>query len=226
MTSFTKPDVRKILHCRENGIGATATGNVYWKFCNVWTSGSEVRERTEPQTGIEDLNASFSQECGRIKKRTRPVDNCPQLISVLFRFRRCSDSVEYVASSLYESVPIITKRFVVKQVGDEHRGAPATTRLPGKLPLKCRRLDNNIQNNKESQLFAGHIMTNVFNASLPSVLLPSGLWLCWLGFSESIQPVKKTEWWGDGVVICLEWGAKDLHMVQLMPLPPHHLLLH
>jgi len=27
------------------------------------------------------------------------------------------------------------------------------------------------------------------------------------------------------VVIYLEWGANDLHMVQLMPLPPHHLLL-
>ena len=26
-------------------------------------------------------------------------------------------------------------------------------------------------------------------------------------------------WWGDGVVICLEWGADCLHMVQLMPLP-------
>ena len=31
-------------------------------------------------------------------------------------------------------------------------------------------------------------------------------------------PVKKTEWWGAGMVICLERGA-DLHMAQLMPLP-------
>ena len=29
---------------------------------------------------------------------------------------------------------------------------------------------------------------------------------------------KKTEWWGAGVVICVEQGA-DLHMAQLMPLP-------
>jgi len=29
---------------------------------------------------------------------------------------------------------------------------------------------------------------------------------------------KKTEWWGAGVVICLEQGA-DLHMAQVMPLP-------
>jgi len=29
----------------------------------------------------------------------------------------------------------------------------------------------------------------------------------------------KTEWWGAGMVICLERGA-DLHMAQLMPLPP------
>jgi len=28
------------------------------------------------------------------------------------------------------------------------------------------------------------------------------------------------------MVICLERGADDLHMVQLMPLPPHCLLLH
>ena len=27
------------------------------------------------------------------------------------------------------------------------------------------------------------------------------------------------------MVICLERGANDLHMVQLMPLPPHRLLL-
>jgi len=27
------------------------------------------------------------------------------------------------------------------------------------------------------------------------------------------------------MVICLERGANELHMVQLMPLPPHHLLL-
>jgi len=33
-----------------------------------------------------------------------------------------------------------------------------------------------------------------------------------------IQPLKKTEWWGAGVVICLEQGA-NLHMAQLMPLP-------
>ena len=28
----------------------------------------------------------------------------------------------------------------------------------------------------------------------------------------------KNEWWGVGVVVCLERGA-DLHMAQLMPLP-------
>ena len=34
---------------------------------------------------------------------------------------------------------------------------------------------------------------------------------------KGIQPVK-TEWWGAGVVVCLERGA-DLHMTQLMRLP-------
>jgi len=55
--------------------------------------------------------------------------------------------------------------------------------------------------------------------------VPSMLWCCWLGCRKGIRPVK-TEWWGTGVVICLEWGANDLHMAQLMPLPPRHLLLH
>jgi len=45
-----------------------------------------------------------------------------------------------------------------------------------------------------------------------------------LGGRKGIRPVKKTEWWGAGVVICLERGA-DLHMAQLMPLPLDHCLL-
>ena len=46
-----------------------------------------------------------------------------------------------------------------------------------------------------------------------------------VGHQEEHPARKKIEWWGTGVVICLEYGANDLHMVQLMPLPPHHLLL-
>jgi len=36
------------------------------------------------------------------------------------------------------------------------------------------------------------------------------------------HPACKKQWWGAGVVICLERGA-DLHMAQLMPLPLTHL---
>jgi len=38
-----------------------------------------------------------------------------------------------------------------------------------------------------------------------------------LAFS-ALTACKKTEWWGAGVVICLEQGA-DLHMAQLILLP-------
>jgi len=38
-----------------------------------------------------------------------------------------------------------------------------------------------------------------------------------VGRHEGHAACKKTEWWGAGVVICLELGA-DLHMAQLMPL--------
>jgi len=38
-----------------------------------------------------------------------------------------------------------------------------------------------------------------------------------LGGRKGILPAKKLEWWGTGMVICLEQDA-DLHMAQLMPL--------
>ena len=38
-----------------------------------------------------------------------------------------------------------------------------------------------------------------------------------VGRQEGHPACKKLEWWGAGVVICLEQGA-DLHMAQLMPL--------
>ena len=39
-----------------------------------------------------------------------------------------------------------------------------------------------------------------------------------VGRQEGHLACKKTEWWGAGMVVCLEQGA-DLHMAQLMPLP-------
>jgi len=39
-----------------------------------------------------------------------------------------------------------------------------------------------------------------------------------VGRQEGHLVCKKTEWWGAGVVNCLERDA-DLHMAQLMPLP-------
>jgi len=39
-----------------------------------------------------------------------------------------------------------------------------------------------------------------------------------VGRQEWHLACKKTEWWGAGLIICLERGA-DLHMAQLMPLP-------
>jgi len=39
-----------------------------------------------------------------------------------------------------------------------------------------------------------------------------------VGRQEGHLACKKTEWWGAGIVICLERGA-DLHMAQLIPLP-------
>jgi len=50
-------------------------------------------------------------------------------------------------------------------------------------------------------------------------LVPSVLWHCWLGARKCTWPVK-IDWWGVGVVICLDQGAGCVHLVQLMPLHP------
>jgi len=49
--------------------------------------------------------------------------------------------------------------------------------------------------------------------------MPSVLRRCWLGITKSIRPVK-IKWWGVGAVICLEWGADCLQMVQMILLRP------
>jgi len=66
---------------------------------------------------------------------------------------------------------------------------------------------------------AGHIVSPhdnlfccvLFNCAGLLQSLPSVLSCCWLGGRKGIRPVKKTEWWGAGVVVFLEQGA-DLHM--------------
>jgi len=44
-----------------------------------------------------------------------------------------------------------------------------------------------------------------------------------VGWQEGHPACKKTEWWGAGVVVCLEQGA-DLYMAQWIPLPQCHSL--
>ena len=51
-----------------------------------------------------------------------------------------------------------------------------------------------------------------------TVIFPFSALTLLVGRQEGHLACKKTEWWGAGVVICLERGA-DLHMAQLMPLP-------
>ena len=71
--------------------------------------------------------------------------------------------------------------------------------------------------------FQGYLGEPVSIWVLLSHPLPSVLWRCWLGGRKGIRPVK-TEWWGAGVVICLEWGA-DWHMAPADATATHCLLL-
>jgi len=49
------------------------------------------------------------------------------------------------------------------------------------------------------------------------VAASKGMWGGAIKLKEG-RPACKSEWWGAGIVICLEGGA-NLHMAQLMPLP-------
>jgi len=62
-----------------------------------------------------------------------------------------------------------------------------------------------------------HLFT-VFAVLLPLVLTAFSALTLLVGRQEGHPACKKSEWWGAGVVVCLERGA-DLHMAQLMPLP-------
>jgi len=53
---------------------------------------------------------------------------------------------------------------------------------------------------------------------LPSVLFAFSALTLLVGRQEGHPACKKTEWWGAGVVVCLDQGA-DLHTAQLMSLP-------
>ena len=61
----------------------------------------------------------------------------------------------------------------------------------------------------------GHLIYISVDVYLPNAF--SALTLL-VGRQEGHPACKKQEWWGAGVVVCLEQGA-DLHMAQLMPLP-------
>jgi len=66
----------------------------------------------------------------------------------------------------------------------------------------------------------------VFHAFSALIFAFSALTVLFVGCQEEHPSCKKNEWWGAGVVICLERGTNDWRMVQLMALPPCRLLLH
>ena len=95
--------------------------------------------------------------------------------------------------------------------------------LPYSGPAAWNRLPHEVRASPSLTVFKRKVL--LWSASvLCALMLPSVLWRCWLGGRKGIRPVKN---WvlGYGMFISTERGANDLHMVQLMPLSPHHLLL-
>ena len=90
----------------------------------------------------------------------------------------------------------------------------ALTKQPKRRPTSDKLLEvsGNTRSVTERQNRNSLLLQHIQSLQWPSVLRH-----CWLGGRKSIRP-EKTEWWGVGMVICLEQGA-DLHMAQLMLLP-------
>ena len=68
---------------------------------------------------------------------------------------------------------------------------------------------------QDNNIFKRHLKLYFFN--LIFTCRPFSALTLLVGWQEEHPACKKTEWWGAGVVIYLEWGA-DLHMAQLIPL--------
>jgi len=75
---------------------------------------------------------------------------------------------------------------------------------------------------KELQSIVSDVLTlhewKGFSITLCPTMMPFSALTLLVGRQEGHPVCKKTEWWGAGVVICLELVA-DLHTAQLMPLP-------
>jgi len=61
-------------------------------------------------------------------------------------------------------------------------------------------------------------MVDCFMCCIRLALFPSNMQNSLLVGRQEGHPACKKEWWGAGMVVCLEQGA-DLHTAQLMPLP-------
>ena len=72
---------------------------------------------------------------------------------------------------------------------------------------------------KQTTLTADRVAIKRQYSDIKKTEKPSVLWRCWLGGRKGILSVK-TEWWGNGVVICLEQGANN--PADATATPPSH----
>jgi len=112
-------------------------------------------------------------------------------------------------------------RFSFSIPGQEIGFGPRSPKWPILCRVECKTTTRSVSTTAGSVdglLLVTHLLVGPQCFELPSVL-----WRCWLGGRKGIRPVK-TEWWGTGVVICLDRGTSDLYLVQLMPLPPYPII--
>ena len=102
----------------------------------------------------------------------------------------------------------------------ESLNAPPTVRIPTTHTLYCAAVCTEywaLINYTTLYLSVSQKMTLVCRAVTSAFVIAFSALMLLVGRQEG-HPACKNEWWGAGMVICLEPGA-DLHMARLMPLP-------
>ena len=126
-----------------------------------------------------------------------------------------SSSSDSVTTSTVPAAPRPSSSSSEESSESEERDPPATAADKQCDVIPTSAADGEVTSGKENsdrvstnqaQPISRRFPGNAGNAGMPSVL-----WCCWLGSRKGIQ-MWKTEWWGAGVVICLERGAADTQM--------------
>ena len=124
--------------------------------------------------------------------------------------------------SEYRIKPYLTRLTVPSVLWCDYLSKPKLSKSGTIIPTITLILTQTLTASKPGRQNLDHVQTPGLGFDGPGFdESPFTLWRCWLGVRKSIRPLKiwvMRCWRG----YLLERSANSLHIIQLMPLPPHH----